>query len=898
MEPASRQISLYNRRTAIMGVVLMGAVLAVWSYRDSRQRDHDRAEAEFARRATIRHTLTREVLGRYEDALFGLTALFMLGADISPAEFNRSARRLEEHTPGALAIEWVPFVPAAERAGLEAALADHYRPHPFEFIERDAAGNSRRAGDRPAYLPICYIYPRTGNERAFGYDLLTGPTRSSLDQARANGKLTLTGQVHLVQEPADRLGIIMAMPAFRPGTDGSPPVFAGFVQMVFRTHDLLERTRTIHPDTMLDMFFLDASETDPALRLLYYRPAVDQAQPLSVPTEAEFRQGVSREQTIPIGRRDWRVLYRPRAGWFEEQNTTLPWVRTGGVIMITLLLTGLVHTLGRRTENIEREVAARTDELRRTQQLLREDIRRRTETERALKASERRMQDILDHSPNSIFVKDLEGKYVLVNRQYERMWGRTGEEIRGRNDAGLFPPEVAAAHRTTDQQALDAGDVIKFEVTVDLPTGTPATTHLVHKFPLRDAEGRIYGLCGISTDITDRKQAEADKLAFERNLLQTQKLESLGVLAGGIAHDFNNILTSVLGNASLARQVLAPDEASQKYLHQIENAARRAAALCAHMLTYAGKGKLAANRTDLNRLVQDTCSLLKVSIDKNCSLHLVPASDLPPVLADATQLRQIVMNLIINGAEAIDPRAGGLITVTTFTVQAEAALFHTAIHQPKLPPGPYVGLEVRDNGAGMAPETIARIFEPFFTTKFSGRGLGLSAVLGIIQGHQAALFVTSQPGQGSTFRLLLPAAEGEAVSSQPPFPDPDNPVRLQGTVLVIDDEEAICVLATAVMECHGAQALSATSGTEALELLRTQGEKISLILLDMTMPGLTGEDTLRQLRQLGFPQPVILMSGYSEKENMQRSANLGVAGFVQKPFEVKSLLAKIRPFLS
>jgi signal transduction histidine kinase/CheY-like chemotaxis protein len=420
---------------------------------------------------------------------------------------------------------------------------------------------------------------------------------------------------------------------------------------------------------------------------------------------------------------------------------------------------------------------------------------------------------------------------------------------------------------------------------------------LVRGRPIYDETGALRFLEGLAIDVTALKRAEAEKLAIERKLLAAQKLESLGVLAGGIAHDFNNILTSILGNASLARHDLASGQPIDRSLQQIELAARRAADLCQQMLAYAGKGKIVTDRVDLSELVRGTAALLEVTLKTRARLELHLASGLPAVVADPTQLRQIVMNLVINAADAMSGPAG-LIIVTTFTQQADAALLRRAQGGAELEPGTYVGIEVRDHGSGMTPETIARIFEPFFTTKFSGRGLGLSAVLGIVQGHRGALFVESTPGQGSTFRLLLPATTGAASVSAYPFPTPAARSVLRGTALVVDDEEAVRTIAGTVLGMHGAEVLLAASGEEAIELLRREGDRVAVVLLDMTMPGINGEETLRRMRLLNARQPVILMSGYSESETMQRSANLGVVRFIQKPFEIETLLAAAKPFLT
>ena len=422
---------------------------------------------------------------------------------------------------------------------------------------------------------------------------------------------------------------------------------------------------------------------------------------------------------------------------------------------------------------------------------------------------------------------------------------------------------------------------------------------LVRGRPIFADDGTLRFLEGLAIDVTALKQAEGEKISLERKMLEAQKLESLGVLAGGIAHDFNNILTAVLANAELARSVLpAAANPAAAHLEQIALAARRAADLCQQMLAYAGKSPRRTAQVDLSQLVRDTASLLEVSTAKNCRLDLALAAELPTVLADQTQLRQIVMNLVINASDAIGARPDGRIAVATYARQTDAAELQSSLHHPQLPAGLYVGLEVTDNGAGMAPETVNRIFEPFFTTKFSGRGLGLSAVLGIVQSHRGALFVTSQPGVGTTFRLLLPASAAPQPATSVETKPTAARVQLRGTFLVVDDEESVRSVTTAVLRMHGGTVLEAADGNQALRLCAEHAGKIDLILLDLTMPGLSGEETLRRLRMLNHPHRVLVMSGYSEQETRQRCADLGTVGFLHKPFDLDDLLAKIQALMS
>ncbi|MGE0039663.1 MAG: ATP-binding protein [Vicinamibacterales bacterium] len=382
-----------------------------------------------------------------------------------------------------------------------------------------------------------------------------------------------------------------------------------------------------------------------------------------------------------------------------------------------------------------------------------------------------------------------------------------------------------------------------------------------------------------------RRAADEERRAVERRLLDTQKLESLGVLAGGIAHDFNNLLTAVLGNASLARTADTRAGADGP-LAQIEVAARRAADLCRQMLAYAGRARVARVPVDLNRLVEETERLLSVSVPKKTTLAIDLARGLPAVLGDQTEIQQVLMNLVINAAEAIGEREGRVAITTGARDLAGEALAETAF-SPDLPGGRYVSLEVRDTGDGMSPETLARIFDPFFTTKFTGRGLGLASVIGIVRAHHGALRVESTPGAGSAFELLLPAHH--APPPEPTVPPAAAPAwHARGHVLVVDDEEGVSLLVRAVLEQAGLSVEVAPDGRQGLALFEQGPERFAAVVVDLTMPGLDGLETLQAMRARRPDVPALLMSGYTEPR-------LVAAGypFLQKPFTPEALRAAV-----
>lgn len=391
----------------------------------------------------------------------------------------------------------------------------------------------------------------------------------------------------------------------------------------------------------------------------------------------------------------------------------------------------------------------------------------------------------------------------------------------------------------------------------------------------------------------ERRNAENDRIDLERQILQTQKLESLGVLAGGIAHDFNNILMAILGHADLALDDLPPLSPARDSIGEIEKAARRAADLCRQMLAYSGRGRFVIERIDLSDLVDEMVHLLRTSITKKALLNLNIEKNLPPLMADATQMRQVLMNLVINASEAIGDRSG-VITISTGAMDCTSDYLTETYLDENLAPGLYVWLEVSDTGCGMDRETQSRIFEPFFTTKFTGRGLGMAAVLGIVRGHKGALKVYSEPNKGTTFKVLFPVGEEAVLVTREPGEVDQAEWRGEGLLLLADDEETIRALGKRMLERLGFTVITAADGREAVEIYRERGDEIRAVLLDLTMPHMDGEEAFRALRQIDPGVRVVLSSGYTEHDIVSRFAGKGLAGFMPKPYTMQGLRERLR----
>ena len=512
------------------------------------------------------------------------------------------------------------------------------------------------------------------------------------------------------------------------------------------------------------------------------------------------------------------------------------------------------------------------------------DIVLRKESETARQQSEERYRSLVENIPLGIAMMDTDCRIVMVNSTQARWFGHPPAWFVGRFCYQAFEKLDQVCSHCPGMVSLASGETC-FKDTEGVKDDGSRISARLRSVPLYGPDGQATGFIEVIEDITEQKRIEEEHRRIEKQMLHAQKLESLGVLAGGIAHDFNNILMSIMGNADLALMRINQESPAVENLQQIEKASARAADLAKQMLAYSGKGKFVVESIDLNRLLEEMLHMLEISISKRAALRLDLARPLPAVEADATQIRQIVMNLVINASEALGDQ-NGVIAISTGCLACDRDYLQDVWLTDTIGEGLYVYLEIADTGCGMDKETLAKIFDPFFTTKFSGRGLGMAAVLGIVKGHNGAIKVYSEPGRGSSFKILLPAGDRPADPVKVHGHDTD--WQGSGTVLLVDDEETVRDIGSAMLKELGFTPITADDGLSALAVYRERPD-IVCVILDLTMPHMDGEQCFRELRRIHPGLPVIMSSGYNEQEVTERFAGCGLSGFIQKPYKLSEL---------
>jgi len=526
------------------------------------------------------------------------------------------------------------------------------------------------------------------------------------------------------------------------------------------------------------------------------------------------------------------------------------------------------------------------------------DITDRKRTEEEVRQLNQWREAIIENANVLVSVHDLSGRYLVWNDAAERITEYPREEILGSSSAfeKLYPDPVDRERAKAVITQIGQGEsATNLQFQIRTKSGRTRTIAFFSK-AIVGADGAPAGAINVGIDVTQQKKTESERRQLETQIQQTQKRDSLSVMAGGIAHDFNNLLMGVLGNAGIVLDELPEDALIRKNVVQIEKAARRAAELTKQLLAYSGKGRFVIETLNLNVVLEDMQPLLASAVSKKAEIVFDLTPNLSFIEGDATQLRQLVLNLALNASEALEDHPG-TITLHTGTMHCSKEYLRSTYLDEEHAEGDYVFFELSDTGCGMNEETKAMLFDPFFTTKFTGRGLGLAAALGIIHGHRGAVKVESEVGKGTTVRVLFPGIQG-ARSAKGSGEGAEGGEQLPSTILVIDDEEAARLVAKEMLERSGYRVIVASDGCEGLQQYQQRPHSIDAVLLDLTMPHLDGEETFHRIRSINPDARVVLTSGYDEHEVAHRFHGIGLAGFLQKPYTPLELRSKIADVLN
>jgi two-component system cell cycle sensor histidine kinase/response regulator CckA len=890
-------------------VILAGVLVSLMAFRLAWRAEQRRDLAEIDRQvAVFLGALNQQRMG-VEDVLRTLRALFFHNPGLSRAQFRDALSDLIIRTRGVQVFGWAPHVTLAGRDAYETRVrGEGFKD--FQILEgailHPETRRPVRAADRPVYLPVEFVDPAASNQTVLGYDLLSvSALKEMLDRARDEQDVMVSASLEMPYAGKVVWGIMVAVPVYRPSlrpatVEQRRAEFQGCVlaQIVFKPFmdSIAQRVAELDLDIIL-------TDNEPSARepgnevVLYARATREGGKTFEEITLEQMRRSFHVERSLEIGGLGWKFFFRRGHNWSHWPQLFAPSV----ILLSGLLMTGMVARhlirIRRQAVLVEGLVHQRTAQLAEANTRLKAENSERVQAENALGYERNLLRTLLDRLPDAVFLMDRAGRYIMLNDVHRRLLGlERREDALGCLVRKVGPSQLAEALDEGCERVAKTGEA-ELNRDIPLPGGHgPDVVLNISRLPLRQADGAVDRLVVLVRDVTTARKAETERQEFDRHLQETQKLESLGLIAGGVAHDFNNLLTAVKGNVSLARMDIPEASLIAPYLDQIDQTVVRAADLCRQMLAYAGKGRFLVRLFDLGKVAEETMDLIRLSVSKKADVRLQLAKGLPAISGDTTQMRQILLNLAINASEALG-ESGGVIRIATSLMKADRNFLADAILGSDLSEGEYVCLEVSDNGCGMAPETLKHIFDPFFTTKFLGRGLGLAAVLGIVRSHKGAVHVTSEPEKGTTFRLLFPGATGPAELVAAPA-SAETSWRGEGTLLVVDDEASVRAITASILERKGFVVVLAEDGREGADRFAAAPDQFRAVLLDLTMPRLNGEEALREIRRLRPKIPVLLMSGFNSQEAENRFAGLDVNGYLQKPFGGDQLLPAVRAMLN
>ena len=837
--------------------MVIGSALSALAFFLAWQIQRHQVEAEFKGAAQDRIEAVGRGLQHGLEAVLSLRDHLVASGRVDAESFRVFAGPVHSRHPYLQALQWLPEVGSGNRAALEEAAR---RNHPeFRFFTRDLGGKEQPIATEATFFAVYFVEPLAGNEVTRGYCAGQIATRQlALNRALESGGPSATGPFKLLQEHGSQSGFLVMVPV--PGSDGRPK---GVVQGVFRAGDLIRKSMAFLEPRGVALQLRSASALEPE--------AILHRQPSRLASVGTTGSGLKIERSFELAGRTWLVTAEAEKGHFQVGPGRRAWSFLAGGLAFTFLLAGYLKAILERTAEVRSLVVERTRELQQETERHRQDAQ-------ALRLSEARYRQLVEAMDEGMWILDPAGTTTFVNRRLLQMLGHPAEEVVGRPMASFLHETEAANATRYMEEWLEKGGILR-DVRFRRMDGTDLWA-IVTGSVVTNGDGAAEGFLAMVADITERRHNEEMQL-------QSQKLESLGVLAGGIAHDFNNLLSAMLGNLDLALLSLPEESPARAPLDRLEKAVQRAAHLTRQMLAYSGQGRFQVAPLDLNQTVQEISHLIAVSVPKKVTFryHLQPG--LPPMIAEAAQVQQVVMNLVTNAAEAIGDREGTVTLRTGEEIWSAEDLASLFPGQP-LGPGAYLTLEVEDTGSGMSADVLERIFEPFFTTKFTRRGLGLSSMQGIVRGHGGGICIDSEVGRGTSFLVTFPVGCASEGPSANPLDDPS--WRGAGRILLAEDEDELRESTGNLLRSLGFDVVAAADGREALDRFREAPGSFRAVLMDFTMPRMNGLESFHAMRELDPACRVILTSGYQEPSALAHGEDRLFAAFLQKPFDRRDLV--------